>query len=129
MAELVEVAVGPEDEWVDPGLVTVSAAKHDIAKGEITADGEKIFAQGFFQSAGEVEAFVERDDATHFRREPLEHAAVHHGENALRVGADENLGRDDGGGLFDVVRGSGKRGRGKRGDGELLLVICYELYG
>ena len=96
VAELVEPHIALLDLAVDPGLVALGAAPHDLPEGCVAGHLEPAGAQSLPERAREAEA-VERQDRPPTRLDP-EHlggvAAVGHREHPDRIGAQQQFGID-----------------------------------
>ena len=100
MAALVKLAVEHADACIDPGAGTArlglgTAVEHAV---EIAVDGhgEAIGAHGAGKPRRHVKA-VERDDAAHFRLDPIERrviGALGHGKDAAGIGLEQHFRRD-----------------------------------
>lgn len=107
--EAVEGGIGLDDLFIDPRAIAFGTAAHGGGEVVVDADLERALAQGRAEAAVKVEAMIERDDASHFRREPMNAPALSHGEDAAAVCAYEDVGLEiaDHGGSCGVMNGAG----------------------
>lgn len=98
VAGLVQPVVAQLDLGVDPGLGPLRAATDDGREGGVAGDGEDVRTQRLAEGARKVEA-IERQDGALARLDPenlVRLTAVGHREDADRIGAQQQIGIEDG---------------------------------